>query len=1515
MFRPPPRKIKKSDGPICILCNEPCIEKEKFIHEEKWKSFRSLAEKWKGLEKFGGVLTSVDWESGPHGNMWHKNCQLHFTGARKLEQALSKRKALAEEAEEEEKTSGPKKEERPSTRSKTGVIQDPDLCIWCMKATNGKHSERYGKSHSVRDEKAWAKIGASIPYISESNMRERLQILIDSTPNWETANVTYHGSCYKSYTKCLYNAKGRSVSVPGEGGLKELDQQFLSDVATTIFDDGEPRTLRHLLQEYEDLVLRHGFPKTTKRTHDIRVMLENNFGDSVGFHTRYRRNESTFVFDKKNCGCYIEAAMNGWAVSDERLVEILGSRLRDNVRKTHENFSWPPTVSDLIDDPSPHPLLLSLLCSLSGKSKETDPTSQIIYLADILESHITSKRTRLKTQFAISLHGATRSRDLSDIAADMGIANTYKDVHYLYDFWGLDELQNNPKCPAEIADGKPGTVILDNDDWQISDVTGGSQSVNRTNMMFIQPQKWITQPISPRNVAVARTTIKQKLSTISDAEHKIKVYSTSIRGKPESYQKVDLTPGTTKKIRSKLFAHTLARINEDEEVETNETQDSTLHSLGAFTGFMSSIMPRDDKSKPYYFLSLPKPPSKAVVFTILEKAVLAAEEKNMPFIQVAGDQPVYTFIIELKNENREKFKLIIPVLGSFHTQMSFMYTIYKHIKGSNIEDLLAEAGLITIGSVHKALMGKDYSRALRIYKLLYESLARMLILHGKCDDIDLHSTLLDLINTIKNTELNQEERVMAFETLIEGEKFHIYIQELRKNVDLPDNHMAKYFLGVMDMIEILFLHIDSLRTKNWKQFTDSLRLMIPWMLSYDNSNYGRWLPVFWLDMVTLSDEHTEYMSEIFAQSMTGNAYSAMPPDMWIECTMNKNSKLKAGWKRLLKNERGLMIHIKNMNNVNIVRNTLVNMIGQLKRKSTHRENTRNRISADKKGVNDIISLMQEWNSDPFDQSQQDLRTLMSGQIANEDLQKDLENAKSDGEKVLLKMFNDRFFSSEKSVFDTITRQKRKTFASSSKNKSEHEDTASLARGVAINLVNLCVKENLPIFENRITDECLSIFNANGTIRKNQKSKLKDSLTFEELHVLDYIAIIDAGFLWRLSTPKSDEYQKGDGTKLTWHDYAVKLFDINKSRHPNAKSFIWVNDYYGHDVVNIKDSESNKRKEKFTGGDSPNVFPSRDKDLPSIRLFNEFFKNSYNKQRLQKFLQEEFHDLCLQHGITMIYCTRSNCFDISSTVVAEKAVYKNEKIEADNAIFFIYYQIRESGEESPVVIDAEDMDVLVTSAYVTAQIPGVLGIKKKKKIFDCGSLCSIDIAPLAIRAHVISGCDAISGFFGKGKKSIWSSVSKYKEARNLLHDFDENSLRDFTIKYIYNDKKSSSFAEMREKKWILMKKKRFERIGIDEDSHVNRTKRVIFVAKSMENFRSPLEFGNPLSYGFILNHEMKCVPNRYNKEALPSELLHECTRLAGEEDQPEDDEDCADDEEDEESDDDDIEDDDQEEIDV
>ena len=61
-----------------------------------------------------------------------------------------------------------------------------------------------------------------------------------------------------------------------------------------------------------------------------------------------------------------------------------------------------------------------------------------------------------------------------------------------------------------------------------------------------------------------------------------------------------------------------------------------------------------------------------------------------------------------------------------------------------------------------------------------------------------------------------------------------------------------------------------------------------------------------------------------------------------------------------------------------------------------------------------------------------------------------------------------------------------------------------------------------IFDHRITDQCLPIFNVNGTLRKCQKSKLIEMLNFVEIHPKNYTAIVDMGFVWRLAIPRNED---------------------------------------------------------------------------------------------------------------------------------------------------------------------------------------------------------------------------------------------------------------------------------------------------------------------------------------------------------------------------------------------------------
>ena len=466
----------------------------------------------------------------------------------------------------------------------------------------------------------------------------------------------------------------------------------------------------------------------------------------------------------------------------------------------------------------------TFLVHLIGNPKEVDH-SKILFLSDALESLVTKKRTQLPVMLTLTAHGLTRSKEMVKLLFDAGVGVSMESVRNLYDTWTYNDLlKENRVCPEEIAEGKPGTVIADNDNFKDDDLTGGTTS-NRTNMMFIQPEKFIVEKLK------GKTSLKRcsngELKEMVAEEISISPYAHTERGEPATFDRIDTTAPTTESIRKKMMIHAIVRTNDDGSTISPEDQ-----SIGAFTGFMSSISEPAERSKAYYYLTLPKSPSKKVLYTMMEKAVAAANLKQMPFIQFVGDQPVFALLEELKAENSEKFELIIPVLGSFHTQMAFMSAILQRFNGSGIKDILVNAGLIVDGSVDQALRGKHYNRAQRLYKLLYEALTRQLIKCGEDHGITLQN-VNHLIEPIRDLKRSSNDRLLSMKMLLLDTDFSSYVTRLFSCVDGPTNHLAKFIISLMEMIEILFMNIDSIRTHNWEAYLESLRLMLPWMVAYN----------------------------------------------------------------------------------------------------------------------------------------------------------------------------------------------------------------------------------------------------------------------------------------------------------------------------------------------------------------------------------------------------------------------------------------------------------------------------------------------------------------------------------------------------------------------------------------------------------------------------------------------------------------------------------------------------------
>ena len=75
--------------------------------------------------------------------------------------------------------------------------------------------------------------------------------------------------------------------------------------------------------------------------------------------------------------------------------------------------------------------------------------------------------------------------------------------------------------------------------------------------------------------------------------------------------------------------------------------------------------------------------------------------------------------------------------------------------------------------------------------------------------------------------------------------------------------------------------------------------MLPWLFAYDHRNYARYLPVYFLHILSTEDTNTEALNLLKGSAFgvmwnKNHGFSRLPVDRTIEQTLNRNSKMRGG---------------------------------------------------------------------------------------------------------------------------------------------------------------------------------------------------------------------------------------------------------------------------------------------------------------------------------------------------------------------------------------------------------------------------------------------------------------------------------------------------------------------------------------------------------------------------------------------------------------------------------------------
>ena len=192
----------------------------------------------------------------------------------------------------------------------------------------------------------------------------------------------------------------------------------------------------------------------------------------------------------------------------------------------------------------------------------------------------------------------------------------------------------------------------------------------------------------------------------------------------------------------------------------------------------------------------------STVHEVLCQSQLIRRSLGLGSIVVVFDQALYAKAIGIIWKHRDTFSEVIPRMGTFHTLCTLLNIIGKRFQDAGLRDLCIESGVNAEGSVEKLLLGKQYNRAVRFHKLLYEALQRLAwIGFVEFQDKDESADLQCLVNTF-SLEICQKtftETLSSPVFLLLAEHFEAYKDSLLQH----GGPLASFWMSYLDIVDIM----------------------------------------------------------------------------------------------------------------------------------------------------------------------------------------------------------------------------------------------------------------------------------------------------------------------------------------------------------------------------------------------------------------------------------------------------------------------------------------------------------------------------------------------------------------------------------------------------------------------------------------------------------------------------------------------------------------------------------------
>ena len=712
------------------------------------------------------------------------------------------------------------------------------------------------------------------------------------------------------------------------------------------------------------------------------------------------------------------------------------------------------------------------------------------------------------------------------------------------------------------------------------------------------------------------------------------------------------------------------------------------------------------------------------IYSTLTFIIAQSKKLNVETPCVTFDQPLWIKALGIiYSENLS----IVCRLGGFHTLMSFLGSIGAVMKGSGIEDLLAE--IYALNSIPHIMSGKAIARAIRAHILIESALTSLLFEMIN----ETSETKYEVVKSYYQECLNGNLSSDALSELKNDPAMTTIEKDLKKLKTTLKTRTSKLWISYMDHVHLMKMFIYAERTSDWELHLYVLQKMLNLFAATGHFKYARCTRLYVQQMKELPEKYPfiyhNFVNGNHTIRKTSRNWNGIWTDLAIEQLMMRSLKTRGG----LTVGRGMTENVRHqwvlsLNHCAAVHNAMTEVTGaSYKSSEQHNEMGKSRTKQDSEDCRKLLYWLSERN--PFLVPGDDLRSLSSGLVSVKGKDKvNCEDSEIEGERMQNAIDNE-LFNEVSFKRNDIIKPLASLLEKAGKTGDKIADPTTLFTRMII------IAEREPdleaFFEYELTTEPMALFK-DGMLRKPDKPAIRkiimpEKKAIEKENIKDVgSTVVDGGALIHRV-----RWEKG----LTFNKIAEKYskYVINKY------GFSTVIVFDGYKDESIKSHEHRRRT---SIPQSCHVEINPENKMPFTQ--DRYLSNTENKAAFIKFLSIFLKDT----GIKIVNCPG----------------------DADAVIVKTALALARKNKVRPIIVAADDTDIAVMLVHHWCNdLSDIYFLQERwNKAWSVKDSCAANdnIKKDLLFLHAFSGCDTTSAIFNQGKEKIVSICNKSSEMKDI-----------------------------------------------------------------------------------------------------------------------------------------------------